>query len=36
MRRRNEYSGSWQFHKAANVLKCKVQSVYPHTEVQIV
>ena len=36
VRCRNEYSGIWQFHQAANVLKCKVQSVYPHTEVQIV
>ena len=36
LRCRNEYSGIWQFHQAANVLKCCVQSVYPHTEVQTV
>ena len=28
-----EYSGIWQFHQAANVLGCCIQSVYPHTPV---
>ena len=28
-----EYSGIWQFHQAANVLGCCLQSVYPHTPV---
>ena len=27
-----EYSGVWQFHQAANVVKCCVQSIYPHTD----
>ena len=29
-----EYSGIWQFHQAANVLGCCVQSVYPHIPIQ--
>ena len=30
LRNISEFSGIWQFHQAANVLGCCVQSVYPH------
>ena len=36
LRNISEYSGIWQFHQAANVLNCCVQSIYPHTEVMMV
>ena len=32
----SEYSGVWQFHQAANVVKCCVQGVYPHTDCRTV
>ena len=36
LRKFSEYSGIWQFHQAANVLKCCVQSIYPHSDVLMV
>ena len=35
LRRFSCESGIWQFHQAANVLGCRIQSVYPHLDVNL-
>ena len=35
LRRFGYESGIWQFHQAANVLGCRIQSVYPHLDVNL-
>ena len=35
LRRFGYESGIWQIHQAANVLGCRIQSVYPHLDVNL-
>ena len=34
LRRFSCESGIWQFHQAANVLGCQLQSIYPHVPLE--